>query len=234
MKITTKDLALIPIFASLHAVLSLLPFTITLGVQGQITLGIIGGPLIGILLGPFIGGSAVLLGSFISVYLNPLGAIFGPLSVITPTMGAFCTGCVKIKRGYFSGAAILASLLIFYAYPSGREAYLFTWLHIAAMIVAFSPLASFASAGFSTSKPTRSRLALSVIMSVFVGILADHISGCAIAIWYFWYTLGIDLTAEFWYTLIYVYPIERLVAIALTSVIAIPVYYALKNAGLIN
>ncbi|MEM2111047.1 MAG: hypothetical protein QXX08_04110, partial [Candidatus Bathyarchaeia archaeon] len=88
MKIQTKDIALIVVFASLQAILSIFPFTITIGVSGQITLALIGGPLIGILLGPFIGGLAVLIGSFVGLFLNPSGAIFGAFSVIPPFLGA--------------------------------------------------------------------------------------------------------------------------------------------------
>ena len=62
--LTTKQIALAAVFAALHAVLGLLPYTITIGVSGQITLGVIGGPLIGIVLGPFLGGFAVLFGLF--------------------------------------------------------------------------------------------------------------------------------------------------------------------------
>ena len=228
MKLSAVDVALIGVFAALQALLSSLPFSITIGVSGQITFGVIGGPLIGILLGPIIGGFSTLIGSLIGVFLNPAGAFFGIFSIIPPFFGAFAAGCVKIKRGYVAGAVILASLLIFYAHPYGREAYLFPWLHIVAMIVAFSPIASVAGSTFRASLTVKP--ILGIVVAGFVGTLADHITGSAIGIWYF----SPFLTPDIWYGIMLVYPVERMVALGLICVVAIPVYYALRTSGLID
>lgn len=226
MKLTTVDVALMAVFAALQAVLSIFPFTITIGVSGQITLGVIGGPLIGILLGPIIGGLAVLIGSVVGVFLNPAGAIFGILTVIPPFFGAVGAGCVKIKRGYIAGVIILASLLIFYAHPFGREAYLYPWLHIVGMIVAFSPLAQLAGSTFSSPRPAKP--IFGIVIAAFVGVMTDHITGSAIGIWYF------SLRPEIWYFIMPIYPVERLVALILASAIAAPVYSSLRKAKLLD
>jgi hypothetical protein len=228
MKLSAVDVALIAVFAAFQALLSIFPFTFTIGVSGQITLGVIGGPLIGILLGPIIGGCAVLIGSAVGVFLNPAGAILGVLTVVPPSFGAIAAGCVKIKRGYIAGAVILVSLLVFYAHPFGREAFIFTWLHIIAMIVAFSPLAYIAGSTFSSSQTVKP--VLGIVIASFVGVLADHMTGNALAIWYF----SPFLTPQIWYGIMFVYPIERLVALVLASVIAVPAYYSLKKARLID
>ncbi|MEM2912096.1 MAG: hypothetical protein QXM52_05010 [Candidatus Bathyarchaeia archaeon] len=224
----TKDLALIVVFAALQAILAVFPFTLTVGVSGQITLGVIGGPLIGILLGSINGGLATLIGALIGTFVNPAGAIFGVLTVIPPLVGAVSAGCVKAKKAYIAGAVMLIALLIFYAHPYGREAYLYPWLHIIAIIVAFSPIASFAGALFDSQKP--SRLLFGVVVASFIGVMADHIVGSALGIWYF----SPILTPEIWYAIMLVYPIERAVAVALASAIASPVYYSLKRAGMLD
>lgn len=216
------------IFAALQVLLTILPFTITLGVSGQITLGVIGGSLIGIVLGPLIGGLAVLIGSFVGVFLNPGGAIFGAFTVIPPFLGAVGAGCVKNKRGYISGAIILASLLVFYAHPSGHEAFLYSWLHIAAMIVAFSPLAHIAGSSFRSGKTARPVYGIAI--AGFVGVLTDHIAGSSLAIWYFSPTL----IPEIWFSAMPVYPIERAAALALIVMITTPVYYSLRRTGLLD
>lgn len=228
MKLTTTDIALIAVFAAFQALLSVFPFTLTVGVSGQITLGVIGGPLIGILLGPVVGSLATLVGSVVGVFLNPGGALFGVLTIIPPFLGAFAAGCVKVKRGYVAGAVMLGSLLVFYAHPFGREAYLYPWLHIIAILVAFSPLAYFAASAFSSSRIIKP--VFGIIIAVFIGILTDHIAGSALAIWYF----SPSLTAPIWNSILFVYPIERLVAVGLASAIAIPVYSSLKRARLID
>lgn len=226
MKLSTVDVALVAVFAALQALLSIFPFTITVGVSGQITLGVVGGPLIGILLGPVVGGLAVLIGSLVGVFINPAGAIFGVLTVIPPFFGAFGAGCVKIKRGYVAGAVILASLLVFYANPVGREAFLYTWLHIIAMIVAFSPLAYIAGSAFSSSQKVKP--VLGIVIASFVGVLTDHITGSALGVWYF------SLPPQVWIAVMFVYPVERIVALILVSIIAVPVYYSLKKTRLID
>jgi hypothetical protein len=209
----------------LQAVLSLLPFSITIGVSGQITFGVIGGPLIGILFGPVFGGLAVLIGSLVGVFINPGGAIFGVLTVVPPSLAAVAAGCIKMKRGYIAGSIILLFLLVFYANPSGREAFVFTWLHIVAMIVAFSPLAYVAGSSFHSSNVEKPLLG--IIVAAFVALLTDHMAGNAVAIWYF----SPALTPGIWYAAMPIYPVERLVALALTTVITVPVYYGLRRAG---
>jgi len=228
MKLSTVDVSLIAVFAALQALLAIFPFTIAIGVSGQITLGVIGGPLIGILLGPVIGGLAVLIGAFVGVFLNPAGAILGVFTVLPPFFGAVGAGCVKIKRGYVAGSVILASLLVFFAHPFGREVLTYPWLHIVAMIAAFSPLAYVAGSTFSLSKSTKPTLG--IVMAAFVGVLTDHMTGSAIAIWYF----SPSLTPEILYSIMLAYPVERIIALILASIIATPVYYSLRKAGLID
>ncbi|MEM2111889.1 MAG: hypothetical protein QXX08_08450, partial [Candidatus Bathyarchaeia archaeon] len=145
-------------------------------------------------------------------------------------LGAIGAGFVKIKKGYLAGALILLFLAIFYAHPFGRESFMYPWLHIFAVIIAFSPLASIAGSSFRSSKITKSMLTLGIIISIFVGVLSDHIAGSSIAIWYF----SPYLTPEIWNFTMYVYPIERAIAMILTFIIVAPVYYGLKRAGFIE
>ena len=227
MKITAVHVAFITVFAALQAVLSALPFTITVGVEGQITLGLIGGALIGVLLGPFMGGLAVLIGSFIGVFLNPAGAIFGIFTIIPPFLGSIGAGCIKIKRGYIAGGIILAALLIFYAHPVGHEVLAYPWLYILGMIVAFSPLAYIAGSTFNSEKSAKP--VFGIVVASFVGVLADGMAGSGTAMWYF-----SGLLPEIWLSIMFIYPVERIVAMIITILIAIPVYYSLKKSGLIE
>jgi len=227
MKLSTIEVAFMAVFAALQAVLSLIPLSFTIGVSGEITLGVVGGALIGILLGPLIGGLAVLIGSFIGVMLNPAGAIFGIFSVLPPFFGAIGSGCIKIKKGYIAGAIVLVSLLVFYAHPFGRGALFYPLLHIIAMIIAFSPLAYMAGKTFDS--PQLAKPILGIIVASFVGVLTDHITGSAIGIWYYPF-----LTPDKWYAIAFVYPVERLVALTLSTIIAVPLYSSLKKAKLLD
>jgi hypothetical protein len=230
--LTPKQIGFVAIFAALQIILGALPYVITIGVSGQITLGVIGGPLIGILLGPSLGGLAVLIGSLIGVFLNPSGAIFGFLTVIPPTLGAIGAGSVMLKKGYIPGTIILASILAFYAHPYGRESLLFPWLHIIAIIIAFASLA-LVPAELSKQANIK-KLVWIVSMSAFVGTLTDHMFGNALAIWYFSYFKIFELVPEIWHFLMFVYPIERIVVVIITAIIALPLYYSLQRTGLLT
>ncbi|MFC1486996.1 hypothetical protein ACFLRN_04825 [Thermoproteota archaeon] len=225
---TTKGIALIAVFAAFHTVLSTLPFTIAIGVSGSITLGVISAPLIGILLGPITGGLAVLIGSVIGMFINPAGAIFGVLSFLPATFGAFSAGFTISKRGYISATMILASILLFYSHPFGREAMFYPFLHIIALIVALA--FSTRLAVWSTELSNIKKLGLAVPISAFVGTLTDHIFGSGLAIWY----LDPILIPEIWNGIIFIYPIERMVAVIITSAIAVPLYYSLRKSGIFS
>jgi len=224
MKILTKTISLIIVFAALHVILSVLPFTITIGVSGQITLGVLSGPLIGILLGPYFGGLTVFIGSIVGMFLNPAGAIFGPLSLLPPVLGAVGAGFIRIKRGYISGALIALFVLIFYINPVGREVLTYPWFHLIAMVIAFSPVAYFAGSSFKSSKSAK-HLTIGMLTAIFVGTLTDHICGSAIAIWYY------TIPPEIWGSITFIYPVERIVAVIIIYFIATPLYYSLRKAG---
>ncbi|MCK4884489.1 hypothetical protein KAS24_00320, partial [Candidatus Bathyarchaeota archaeon] len=209
-----------------HTVLSSLPYTITIGVSGSITLGIISATLVGILLGPITGGLAVLIGSVIGMFINPAGAIFGALSFLPATIGALSAGFTITKRGYISAAMILASILLFYSHPFGREAMVYPFLHITAVIVAL--VFSTRLAVWSTELSNIKKLNVGVPIAAFVGTLTDHIFGSGLAIWIF------DLPAAVWNSIIFIYPIERIVAVIITSAIALPLYYSLRKSGIFN
>ena len=133
---TSKGIAAIAVFAAFHTVLSALPYTIAIGVSGSITLGVISAPLVGILLGPLSGGIAVMIGSIIGMFINPAGAIFGALSFLPATIGAFSAGFMITKRGYISAAMIVAALFLFFCHPFGQEAMVYPFMHIIAVGVA--------------------------------------------------------------------------------------------------
>jgi len=223
---TPKGIALIAVFAALHTILSSLPYTITIGVGGSITLGVVSAPLIGIILGPLSGGISVLIGSIIGMFINPAGAIFGALSFLPATLGAFSAGFTIAKRGYISAAMILASILLFYSHPFGREAMFYPFLHIIALIVALA--FSTRLAVWSTELSNIKRLGLGVTVAAFVGTLTDHIFGSGLAIWYF----NPGLIPEIWNSIIFIYPVERIVAVIITVAIALPLYYSLRKSGI--
>jgi len=221
---TTKGIAIIAVFAALHTILSSLPYTITIGVSGSITLGVISAPLVGILLGPITGGIAVLIGSVIGMFINPAGAIFGFASFLPTTLGALSAGFTIKKQGYISAAIIFVFVLIFYANPNGMEAIFYPFLHIIAIIVALIFSTRFAI--WSTDVSNIKKIGLGIPIAAFVGTLTDHMVGGSLAIWI------IDIPSAIWNSIIFIYPIERIVAVIITAAVALPLYYSLRRSGI--
>jgi hypothetical protein len=227
LKFGAREVSIIAVFAALQAVVSLLPFTLTIGVTGQITLGVITAPLIGILAGPLVGGGAVMIGSLIAGFLNPAGALFGVVSFVPPAIGAIGAGFVRSAKGYLAGLMIVASVLVFYSHPYGREVMFYPWLQLIAAVIALLPLSKIYREGFGST--TIKKITPVFVIAAFVGTLSDHASGSAMGVWYFSAFLG----PEIWKAIAFVYPIERIVATILCSVVGIPVYQRLKATGLL-
>ncbi len=224
--LTARQVALASVFAALQAVLGSLPYTITVGVSGQITLGVIGGPLIGILLGPFVGGLAVLIGSLISVFVNPAGAIFGALTVLPPTLAAVGAGFTMQKRGYIPGAIIFGSIIAFYAHPFGLESLFYPWLHMIAIAVAL--VSSTRVAVWASNSSGIQKLSIGVPVAAFVGTLTDHMFGSALGIWIY------NFPPTVWNLITFIYPVERIVAVILISIVGVPLLYSLNKSGLLE
>ncbi len=81
---------------------------------------------------------------------------------------------------------------------------------------------------WSTELSNIKKLNVGVPIAAFVGTLTDHIFGSGLAIWIF------DLPAAVWNSIIFIYPIERIVAVIITSAIALPLYYSLRKSGIFN
>ena len=224
---SAKRIALIIVFAALHTVLSSLPFTITIGVSGgTISLGVITVPLMGIILGPISGGLAALIGSVIAMFVNPSGAIFGPASFLPATIGAMSAGFAFTKRGYISAALLLAAIIGFYVHPIGMEVIGYPFLHIIAVVVAL--VFSTRLAVWSNDLSNFNKLSVGIPVAAFVGTLTDHIVGSSLASWMF------NLPVEVWNAVMFVYPIERIVAVIIVVAIALPLYYSLRKSGILS
>ena len=71
IKITTKQIAIIAIFAALYTVLRMLQTIPMIGVEGgKFSLSDVIAPIYGILLGPYVGGASVVLGSFLAIAMG--------------------------------------------------------------------------------------------------------------------------------------------------------------------
>ena len=224
--LTARQVSAIAIFAAIQAVVTVIPFSIAIGVSGSITLGVVTAPLIGLLLGPLTGGFSVLVGALIGLFLNPAGAIFGILTPLPAALGALAAGFIRKGRGYVPAMIILLCVGAFYLHPFGRAAMFYPWLNVIAMILAFSPVADLAANYFASNG--LKKITFAVAIAGFVGTMTDHTFGSALAIWYY------NLPADIWNLVMYIYPVERIITVAIVTVVGTAVYYRLKLSGMLD
>ena len=224
--LTARQVSAIAIFAAIQAVATVIPFSIAIGVSGSITLGVVTAPLIGLLLGPLTGGFSVLVGALIGLFLNPAGAIFGILTPLPAALGALAAGFIRKGRGFVPAMIILLCVGAFYLHPFGRAAMFYPWLNVVAMILAFSPVADLAANYFASNGLKKTTFA--VATAGFVGTMTDHTFGSALAIWYY------NLPTDIWNLVMYIYPVERIVTVAIVTVVGTAVYYRLKLSGMLD
>ena len=114
MKITTRNLALVAIFAALYYVLSLIaPINIPTGVGNlAISFAALIAAVIGLVLGPYLGTASALLGASIAWVLPPSGGnLFGLPFLLAPALNALVTGLIFYKKWQF-GFAIFGAIIV--------------------------------------------------------------------------------------------------------------------------
>jgi hypothetical protein len=115
--LTTKNVALVAIFAALYYVLSLFTFNISApGVsQVQISLFALVASVFGLVLGPYLGTVAAFLGVFVAWTLPPSGMTpYGFPFLLSPPLNAFVTGSIfykKWKVAFLAFAVLVAAFL---------------------------------------------------------------------------------------------------------------------------
>jgi hypothetical protein len=129
-------MARIGIFAALYAATSTVPISMFIGAPSFLGLNLIITPAIAILLSPLDAFSASLIGAFISLYVAPSQAMFGPFTILLPVVGS-TLGSVTFHKPKFGiiAAGYLLSVAIFYVIARPEFPY---WIipHIFAAFIA--------------------------------------------------------------------------------------------------
>lgn len=215
-RLSTKQIALISAFATLIVIVTRLPgIPIVGGAGGGIEFSAILYPIVGVILGPWAGAVAVLLGNFIA-WIIPKSSVFGLLMIPAGAIAALVTGSLSRKTGWCDWrltAAILATLdVLWYLTPVGWEAPFYPVLHW----IAFGLAAVFrGKINEFLISPSQRRVTFGVGLSVYMGTMAEHMTGNLIyistiglviplkavrdaikAIGMAWLTLGINIPTQ--------------------------------------
>ncbi|TFG31801.1 hypothetical protein EU528_05230 [Candidatus Thorarchaeota archaeon] len=230
--------ALTGIFAAVHLVITLIPFTIAIGGSGEISFGLVSAPMVGFLVGPFFGVLAVIIGSLIAMFINPSIAILGLFTVIATAAGAFAAGAMRTKIRVAIPLLFLVSMGMFLISPIGPIIPEFILFHF--IIFLLSLLFIVPGIGTKLIEPLRldrnfnraSGLVSLWLLSI-VAVALDNVVGSAIGVYYFSIAFGMDPTtlAGLFALGIPVIPLERLFGSIVVGAILVGLAEALARTN---
>jgi uncharacterized membrane protein len=258
MKLTSRQVAIIAVFAALYAIVSRLPGIPIIGGAGKIEPVVILDPIVGILLGPWIGGLTSLLGNFVA-WIIPSVSFYGMLNLPTGPIAAIVSGSLarNTKNSNWKFAAIIYAVLmgLWYLTPSGREAFYYPFLHW----TAFALILIFREKAHNLlNADTNHKKILGVTICGFSGIMANHMTGNLIYIgsvgWFItlkaikdtlknlgwiWLKSGLpsppeDPLAAVFVTFLPITVVERLLFTILTVYLAYGLMIALRKSGIVR
>ncbi|MFW9983091.1 MAG: hypothetical protein ACFFE3_14400 [Candidatus Thorarchaeota archaeon] len=228
--------ALTGIFGAVHLIITLIPFNLSVGGGGEISFGLVSAPIIGFLLGPFFGVIAVLIGSLLALFINPLIAILGPFTILATAAGAFASGAMRTRIRVAVPIVFILAIGIYLISPVGVLVPIFVWFHLIAFVVSLLFLVPKISGKLIEplnlnvvgNRPLRF---VSIWLFSLVAVTLDQAVGSAIGGWYF-VLLGADPVgiAAFFDLAVLLYAFERLVASILVAVVIFALAEGLARA----
>jgi len=247
--LSTKQVALVSIFAALIVAITRLPgIPIGLGKgTGSIELSVPLYPLAGIFLGPFAGAIAVIIGNFIA-WLIPSSTMLGLLMIPTGAIAALVSGFLVRRASWTDwklAAVMLAALdILWYTTPVGLEAPLYPLpLHFSALLLVLIFRHNIVDYVESQS---RRFVTIGIALTTFIGTMAEHMTGNLVfisalgvvvdlktirnsirAIGMIWVKLGVPEMSsgvgDFFMLFLPVTAVERIVFTAIATVIGVAV-----------
>jgi hypothetical protein len=220
--------ALTGIFAAVHLVITLIPFSIGIGGGGEISFGLVSAPILGFLLGPFFGVIAVVIGSVIAMFINPAIALIGPFTVIATAAGAFAAGAMRTKLRVAVPALFLVAMGVFLVSPIGLlipHFLLFHFIVFLLSLIFFVPGISKRLIEPLMLERSFNRLLglVSIWLLSIVAVTLDNVIGSMIGAYYFIVAFAMtpEALAGLFVLGIPVIPIERIIGSVIVALILV-------------
>lgn len=238
MKLTTKNIALMAVFAALYYGASLIsPFIPAVGVpEITIKLEALLASIFGLLMGPYLGFLTALLGALVTWILPPSGGIsYGLPFLLSPPINALVVGFIFYKKWKNSFMVLASLILVFWFLPPSQPLSEFwyvslatTWDKIIALALIF-PVTRLAKFNSSKLQP------LFYFLLAFIGNQADNMWGADIFAVPIVYEgiFGINSieTVRFLFVVSpFIYPVIRIIQATIAMVIVIPLIKALESS----
>jgi len=228
---STKNIALTACFAALYVVFSVWNVFPVIGAAGKfISAATLTAPLIGIILGPIYGVLSITLGGIASAFLSLQTGVFGPLSFLPHAAAAFASGMLISRKRAICAVSYLLLFVVFAFFPSSGPVWLWSlmlWLDLIGLIIVSSPLQTKATR-YLNGTSSSFRLGLGVCITCFSATLFGHVAGSILFEIFYWPNTVEWWTAT-WQSLTFVYPIERIMIVAVVTVVGTALIRALKS-----
>jgi len=241
MKLTTKNIALMAVFAALYYVSSLIsPFIPAVGVpEITIKLEALLASIFGLLMGPYLGFFTALLGALVAWILPPSGGIsYGLPFLLAPPLNALVVGFIFYKKWKYAFVVLAALILAFWFLPPSQPLSEFwyvslatTWDKIIALALIF-PVVKLAKFKSLKLQP------LFYFLLAFIGNQADNMWGADIFAVPTVYggIFGINGIEDVRFLFVvspFIYPAIRIIQSIIAAIIAVPLVKALESSDLV-
>lgn len=179
------------------------------------------GPLNGMLLGPYWGAAISFLGILAHVLTRDVSNVdtFYVLTPIFVMLSAIVAGLIFSKREKLALAIYSSLILLWYVFDAGRDAYYFPWFHI-------TVLALFITFNVKYNNKIKNANAYTFIfmfLTALIAILTDQLAGSISALVIY------DLPAELFGSVVFIYPIERIILAFVSTFIMFTLVAVLHN-----
>ncbi|MFX1368228.1 MAG: hypothetical protein ACFFAY_06510 [Promethearchaeota archaeon] len=225
--------ALTGVFAALHLVVTLIPFSVTVGGTGLISFGMVSATIVGFLLGPFFGVISVLIGSYLAIFINFELAAIGFGTPIATAAGAFAAGLIRTRKTTLIPLLYVVTLALYLVSPMGLAVPELVWFHVIALLVSLLFVIPKAKDKLlSELEMDKAYTVRALFLLAIVCVTLDQLVGSTIASYYFVTFLGNTVEAILpWYVgAVFVYPIERLIASAVIVIVLGAVIESLSSS----
>jgi len=242
MKLTTKNIALMAIFAALYYVASLIsPFIPAVGIpEITIKLEALLASIFGLLMGPYLGFLTALLGAFVTWILPPSGGIsYGLPFLMAPPLNALVVGFIFYKKWKYAFVVLTSLIAVFWFLPPSQPLSEFwyvgfatTWDKIIALALIF-PVVKLAKFKSLISQ------AVFYFLLAFIGNQADNMWGADIfavpVVYEGIFGINSIETVRFLFVVSpFIYPAIRIVQAIIVMVIAVPLIKALESSNIVS
>ncbi len=237
IKITTKQIALMAIFAALFYVLSLVaPIQIPVPTIGtmEISFAALIASIFGLVLGPYLGAAAALLGSSVSWALMGMSPFSLPF-VLAPVFNALITGLIFYRKWKW-GFLIFAIMIVVFLFTPPVTPLTENWgIALAVLFDKAITLALIVPVALLGKKISVAHGALFFFLLGFIGNQADNMWGSMAfampGIYDVIYGMNVESVRIAFLASPFLYPAVRLVEAVIVMIIAVPLLQALKSTS---